>query len=100
MAKSTAKPKKTKAAAQQRALLDCTSLYRVYVSSKLIVNAKSGGVTLKDIVNGQPGAGELTIEASDKEQILLHVGPSPNGKDKAIYLIRVPKESQIMNPDV
>ena len=55
---------------------------------------------MKDIVNGQPGEGELTIEASNKEQILLHVGPSPNGKDKAIYLIRVPKESQIMNPDV
>ena len=86
-------------------LLECTALYRIYVSSNLTVTGKDGStVQTATPSNGASGttpttgAGQLDVVASGSDQILAYLGMSPDGKNKAVYLARIPQGSKIFQP--
>jgi hypothetical protein len=80
------------------ALLECTSLYRVFLGEGITVKGKNGTpVETERVDGGVAGTGQVDIEVTAPSQILVREGLAPDGK-KALYLVRVPKENQIFEP--
>lgn len=81
---------------QQRGLLDCTNSYRVFLSDGLSANLTDTPEKEGDDVSFRKGVRELAVDATGADEILAHIGVSPDGKKKAIYLVRVPEDCQMV----
>jgi hypothetical protein len=83
----------------QRGLLSSTDMYRVYLSENLTLNGEGGYVNLRGVDGGLPGARQAEVRSTNStDMIIAHIGTDRSGHN-AIFLVRVPRESQIFNPD-
>jgi hypothetical protein len=78
---------------------ESTRMYRVYVSADITVTGKDGDrLKMKLPVKGLPKTGQIEMKVTPPDLIVAREGFDPEG-NRAIFLVRVPKENQIFKPE-